>query len=245
MLTQPAFDTCLQFVNSEARHTPQSRSVVYGEPPRLAITLSRQSGCGAHCVAESLASFLQGRMPSDSPPWAVFDRNLIETVLTEHHLPARLARYMPEDRISELTGALDELLGVHPPVSTLLEQTVETVLRLANRGNVILIGRGAHIITGQLSHAFHVRLVGSLAKRIEHIQEIRGLGKAEALEFIHQEDRGRERYLKKYFGKAVDDDLSYHLVINTDCVSYERAARVIGEAALEHVQTPRRLSPHS
>jgi hypothetical protein len=96
--------------------------------------------------------------------------------------------------------------------------------RIANRGNVILIGRGAHIIIGQLSHAFfHVRLVGSLAKRIEHIQEIRGLGKAEALEFIRQEDRGRERHLKKYFGKAVDDDLSYHLVINTDCVSLRKS----------------------
>jgi len=243
MQTQPGFDRCLQFINSEASHTPQLRSVAYSGPPRLAITISRQSGCGAHRVAEYLTHYLQDRMPPDSPAWTVFDRNLIETVLTEHNLPARLARYLPEDRIPELTGALDELLGVHPPLSTLLEQTVETVLRLANRGNVILIGRGAHIITSNLSHAFHVRLVGSLAKRVEHIQEIRAVGKAEALEFIRQEDRGRERYLKKYFGKTVDDDLSYHLVINTDCVSYEKAARLIGEAALEHLHTPRRLAP--
>jgi len=230
MQTQPGFERCLQFVNSEALHTPQSRSVTHTEPGRLAITISRQSGCGAHCVAEHLAGYLEARA-SQSQRWRIFDRNLIETVLTEHNLPTRLARYMPEDRIPALTGAMDELLGVHPPVLTLLEQTVETVLRLAKQGNVILIGRGAHIITSRLAQVFHVRLVGSLPKRVEHIRMIRGIGEREALELIRQEDRGRERYLKKYFGKTSDDELAYHLVINTDSISYERAAQLIGEAA--------------
>jgi cytidylate kinase len=53
-----------------------------------------------------------------------------------------------------------------------------------------------------------------------------------ALTLIRQEDRGRKRYLKKYFGKDIDDPLSYHLILNTDGVGYEEAARLIGDAAL-------------
>ena len=33
------------------------------------------------------------------------------------------------------------------------------------------------------------------------------------------------RYVKKYFGKDIDDPLLYHLVINTDLVSYGESAR--------------------
>ena len=105
----------------------------------------------------------------------------------------------------------------------------------------MLIGRGAHIITNGLDHVFHVRLVGSLARRVEYIQEIRGLGKAQALAVIRQEDRGRQRYLKRYFGKDIDDPLSYHMVVNTDFISLERVARLIAEAALDHLRA-RQLS---
>ncbi|MBP7976936.1 MAG: cytidylate kinase family protein, partial [Verrucomicrobia bacterium] len=49
---------------------------------------------------------------------------------------------------------------------------------------------------------------------------------------ILQEDRGRKRYLRKYFDADPDDPLLYHLIINTDDVPYEEAARIIGEAVL-------------
>ena len=230
----PGYDKCFQFVSSHARHTPTSPASEQTSQHPLAITISRQSGSGAHRVASCLAAYLQSLTQQDAPPWAVFDRNLVEKVLQDHNLPARLARFMPEDRVPELADAFDELLGVHPPVWKLVQQTVETIRFLADRGNAILIGRGAHIATGDMSHVFHVRLVGSLEKRIEHVRELRGVSKVEALALIRQEDRGRERYLKKYFGKDLHDPLSYHLIVNTDYVPYESAARLIGDAALEY-----------
>ena len=237
MHSRSGFETCLHLVNSETRRTensPPSNGAARSHP--LAITISRECGSGAHCVATCLARYLQARMPRERGSWTVFDKNLVERVLEDHSLPSRLADLMPEDRIPELTGALDELLGVHPPVWTFVQQTAETILRLADRGNAIIIGRGAHVVTSKLEYVFHVRLVGSLDRRIEHIQEVRGVGSNEALELIRREDRGRQRYLKKYLGKDIDDPLSYHLIINTDFVSYERAARLIGEVGLDYIQ---------
>jgi cytidylate kinase len=195
--------------------------------------MSRQTGSGAHTVAEKLAACLQARTSKDARPWTVFDRNLVEKVLEDHNLPQHLARFMPEDKVSEIEDTMDELFGLHPPSWTLVRQTADTILRLVELGNVIVIGRGATILTAKFDHVFHVRLVGSLEKRVAHIQEFHRLSKEAALELIRREDRGRQRYLKKHFKADIDDPLLYHLTINTDLVPYEKAARIIVDAMLE------------
>lgn len=230
--TEVHLEKCVPFISAQLQSPEPPPQALPNGVARLAVTISRQSGSGAHVVAEELARYLRERTPDDSLPWMVFDRNLVEQVLDDHHLPQRLARFMPEDGTSEVADILDELLGLHPPSWTLVRQTAETILRLAAQGNVILIGRGANLITSGLKHVLHVRLVGSLEKRVEHIQQTRYLRSRAALKSVRSEDRGRRRYLKKYFGRDPEDPLLYHLVVNTDFVSYGEAARMIGDAAL-------------
>src|SRR6267142_306330 len=165
--TQIVLEKCAPFISSQASagYVPALPAT---SPALLAVTISRQSGSGAHAVAEALTDYLQAHAPDKSRSWRVFDRNLVEKVLEDHHLPVRYARFLPEDRISEFGDALEELLGAHPPSWTLLRQIEETVQHLAMEGNVILIGRGANLITRKLDHVFHVRLVGSLERRVKH-----------------------------------------------------------------------------
>ena len=228
---EPGLDRCLAFIQCQLKPSHGAKFSGSGKLRWRAVTISRQSGAGGHVVAEKLAELLQARVPKPCP-WTVFDRNLVEKVLEEHQLPARLAKFMPEDKISHIEDMLDELLGVHPPTETLVHKTAQTILHLAELGNVIIIGRGANVITSRLDYVFHVRLVGSLEMRAAYIQEIRGIGKAAALTFIRNEDRGRRGYLKKYFGRDIDDPRLYHLIINTDLVGHETAAKIIGEALL-------------
>jgi cytidylate kinase len=202
------------------------------EPRPPSLTISRQTGTGGLKVAELVAQRLQSSPLRTSCPWTVFDRNLVSKVLEDHHLPERLARYMPEDKISFLSDTLEELFGLHPPSWDLLRQTSETILKLAELGNVILVGRGANIVTAKLRHVVHVRLVGSLERRCQRIQARRQLTHAAALEFIKQEDSGRERYLKKHFHHDVNDPLLYHLVMNTDWLSEAEAAELIATAMI-------------
>src|SRR6266404_343132 len=188
MNTQISLEKCVPFISSESQAVASPPSPLKPRRVRLTITISRQTGSGAHSVGEKLAEYLHSRDPAGSAEWKLFDRNLVETALEEHSLPRRFARYVPEDRVSEVADAMDELLGAHPPAWSLVEQTGETILRLAEEGNVILIGRGANIITRGLAHAFHVRLVGSLETRVKRIQEAQGLGHGAALEFVRRED---------------------------------------------------------
>jgi cytidylate kinase len=225
-------DRCFTFINCQLQ-PPEIPGVASHEGGRCAVTISRETGCGARAIAEKLAGYLQATTPKDEPPWTIFDRNLVERVLTDHKLPQRLTRYMPEDRVSELHDIMDELFGLHPSSWTLVEKTAQTILQLAELGNVIILGRGSNIITARLPHVLHVRLVGSVEKRAERLQQIENLSKESALERIHIEDRGRQRYLLQHFEKNIANPLLYHIVINTDSISHDEAAMMIGELALK------------
>jgi hypothetical protein len=223
---------CLSFINCQLQ--PPRFSVTRPEerPPRRAITISRQSASGGHSVAERLVSILRARDPEPTCPWTVFDRELVRKVLEDHHLPSRLEKFMPEDKVSEISDTMDELFGLHPPSWTLVHKTALTILHLAELGKVVIIGRGANVITSKLDYVFHVRLVGSLERRVKYMEKLNGLNHHEAVELVCREDLGRKRYLKKYFNKNIDDPLLYHLVINTDLVSYEEVAGLIADAVM-------------
>jgi len=217
-------DKCLSFINAElhpglAPHDLGRRFT--------AVTISRQAGSGGHDLAARLSELLQTQEPQPSWPWTVFDRDLVEKALEDHNLPKRLARFLPEDHVSEITDTMDELFGLHPPSWVLIRQTSETILRLAKVGHVILIGRGANVVTSRFPEVFHVRLVGSLAQRVKRLQIRNHLSRDAALKLAEREDLARQRYLKQFFSKSIDDPLLYHLVINTDVLSIEDAAKLI------------------
>jgi cytidylate kinase len=232
MKTQPGLDRALTFISCQLQPAGKGRVSPEDGTPRRAITISRQAGSGAHAVAEKLAALLQAHTPKDTCPWTIFDRNLVDKVIQEHHLPERMAQFMPEDRTSEIADTMEELFGLHPPSWLLVRKITETILHLAELGNVILIGRGAAVVAANLSHVFHVRLVSALENRIQRIQDLNHLSKEAALRFLEKEDRGRERYLRKYFKTDVDDPLLYHLMINTDRIPHDQAARIIADAVL-------------
>lgn len=231
-MSTPGIERCLSFIGSQLRGMNLSSLTGKDGTRPLAVTISRQAGSGAHSVAENLAELLDRRMPGEGCRWTVFDRNLVEKVLEDHHLPARLEKFMPEDRISEVSDIMNQLFGLHPPMDLLVRKTSQTILSLAELGNVIIIGRGGAAITARLPNVIRVRLIASPERRLAHLVDYYRMDPKTAREFLESTDKGRDRYLRKYFHEAIDDPLLYHLVINTDRVSYERAAWLIAETML-------------
>jgi cytidylate kinase len=226
MARSVTLDNYLRYVETQMRPSRAPGSAGSHER-RPAVTISRQAGAGSHVVAEELISRLGG---GSAGPWTIVDRDLVAQVLEDHHLPATLARFMPEDRVSETADTLDQLFGLRPSAWTLVRNTAGTILRLAEIGNVVLIGRGANMITRNLDLAFHVRLVGSLPVRVQHVMEYKHLGEHDAQEYVRSEDLKRERYVRKYYDVDIEDPLNYDLVVNTDRVSYGETAELIAGA---------------
>jgi cytidylate kinase len=226
-----SIEKCQTYIdcNLHAPHAKQARDARVHRP---AVTLSRQTGAGGMAVADALAGWLQARAPRGACPWTVFDKNLVQKVLEDHNLPARLAQFMPEDKVSGIADAMEEILGLHPASWKLVRQTSETIFKLAELGHAILLGRGGNIITRRLESVIHVRLVAAPDSRANRIMEVHKISRAAARAFIRKEDAGRARYLRKYFGQEIEDPLLYHLVINTDYVPVGEAVELIGQAVL-------------
>jgi len=223
-----SLDRCFSFIHS---HTvPGERAAV--PAVRRAVTISRQAGAGGLIVAEKLASYLQPHSPPDSPTWTVFDRDLMNRVLAEHDLPSHLAKFLPEDRISAIEDALADIFGVRPTSKTLVQQTAETMMKIAHLGSVIIVGRAGNIVTAKLPHVFHVRLVAELEDRIQRICAADRKSPPEARRFCLEEEQARARYVKTYYNADINDPLLYHLVINTSRTGYDNATRMIGDAVL-------------
>lgn len=224
------YDQCLSFLNCEIK--PSARAAARRENRFHAVTISRSTGSGAYSIAEQLAAHLTRANNKVACPWTVFDGNLIEKVLEDHNESPRLAARFPEDRLGEVEDSMDELFGLRPTPSTVVEQTSETILKLCALGNVIIIGRGGNMVARRLTEVLHVRLVGSVESRVRRMAENRGMTPKSALTYIEKADLGRKRYLKRYFGANIDDPSLYHLVLNTDLFSSEAAAELIAHTVL-------------
>jgi cytidylate kinase len=225
-------EQCLAYVNSHANTGGQGRP---GAHP--AVTISRMCGAGGRTVASKVADDLQPHAPPGRY-WTIFDKNLIQKVLEDHHLSRRIAEFMPEAHQSLLAETLGKMRGQHPSTATLVQQTAETIWHLAEGGHVIIVGRAGNLITAKLDNVFHVRLVGSLESRTARIEEVYELSRTDAQEFIRVQDTAKRQYMKDYFGRDIDDPLLYHLVINTDDISYENAAKLIGDAVIHRFKLP-------
>ena len=230
----PNADKCHSFISCQLN--PQTKLEYPRAKPRPAVTISRQTGSGGMAVAGELAEFLQARNPVPCQ-WTVFDKNLVERVLEEHKLPKEIAKFMPEGRVSAIQDMVEEMFGLHPSAWTLLHQTTETILHLAELGYVILLGRAAHIITRPMKSVFNVRLIAPLEKRVEQVMAHSHMDRKAALDFIQKEDLGRKHYLKDHFHSDIDDNLQYDLVINTARLPHREVAHLIGEAVLHWSET--------
>lgn len=217
-----SLERCQAFINSNFVK-PQD------ERPRspLALTISRQVYSRSHEIAENLIGMLQNDAILGKEDWALFDRDLVHRILEDHHLPKALERYMPEDRDRDFTGLINEILGLHPSLWELFHYTCDTIHKLGKVGNVILIGRGAHIITRHLPHVFHVRIISPLPDRIRRASLMLDISPEEARKRIKQDDSAREAYVRSHFDESPGDPLAYHMLLNTGKLKTREAARVL------------------
>jgi cytidylate kinase len=227
-MTEPSqrFEKCQAYIASHIRRAEMEEAPGEVHP---AVTLSRETGTGAIDLSDKLVDYLNQRLKATKYPWTVFDKNLVKQVIEDHALPARLERYMPEDKVSRIVDTISDMIGLHPPSWELVKHMHNTIYRLAKMGNCIIVGRGGNIITRGLPNVLHLRLVGTGEKRIERYMNQYNISREEAGARIKKEDRIRRRYLLTYYDVEIDDPSNYHFVINVDRFTTEQLVELVGD----------------
>jgi cytidylate kinase len=177
---------------------------------RPTVTLTREFGCEGYPVAEKLQLLLEKR---SGTPRVIMDRALLDAVAKDHHLNSQVL-----ENIGTRNRFLDDMLSTFSPhwVSDKDHYRLlsRQILALAQRGNVILVGRGAAILTQQLGNCFHFRLVAPMSFKVKSVVARTNLKPDEAQDLIHRKQQQRDAFLKDFLGSDIADPTLYHLLFN-------------------------------
>jgi cytidylate kinase len=117
------------------------------------------------------------------------------------------------------------------PPDAIRELIVEAIEATAVQGDVVIVAHAAaHALSGR-PEVLRVLITASPQTRAERVADARALELEQAHRALKQSDAGRSDYLSRFYGVATELPTHYDLLINTDELSYERAAEVIALAA--------------
>jgi cytidylate kinase len=108
---------------------------------------------------------------------------------------------------------------------------------LAQSGNVVLLGRGSPIILRDRSDSLHVLTTAPQDLRVRRVALRDEMPLEEATRRVHDSDRGRVAFHRKFFKVDADDPSLFDLVIHTGRLPYEVAADLVVKAA-RSLETP-------
>jgi len=178
-----------------------------------AITIAREYGAGGGEVAKRLAEALG---------WEVLDRQLLQQAAQIEQMPdAEL------DRLDEKAVSMADRFRLHPPHQKYLHGLTEAAHQAAERGQVVLVGRGARHLLGEMPDVFHLRLVAPRESRIERMAKLEDWSLDQARARCLEVDRTRELFARYFFGDAAVQPAQYDLVVNTARVSLEDVTCVV------------------
>lgn len=233
MLVLGELEKCKRYIESHSAAVYESGRISGRTKRGPCITISRETGTGAKRVSEALVKFFRRYHIEDAPDWTIFDRNLIEKVLEDHHLPSRLSSLMEEDKVSFFSAMLNEMFSGQPDVWTLIHKTSKTIMQIGSLGYAIIIGRAGNVITAKFPNTFHVRLIAPYETRVKWFAQGYQLDLFEAKRIVDEHDNSRRKFLHSVFMKKIDNPLLYDLIINTEDLKHTQVAQIIGSAVIK------------
>lgn len=168
---------------------------------RRVLTLARELGAGDTGFAQTLAAHLRLRD---------YDRDLLEQEAVHLGVPeAEL------EKIDEQPASIFQRFRPGSLYQRYYETLGKLMNELAERGDVLLVGRGGSRFLRDHPRALHVRLVAPMAVRVQRVMEHRWLREEPTRKLIAESDEQRRRFYQDYFGADWSDPLEYHLTVNT------------------------------
>ncbi len=196
------------------------------------ITITRQYASGGSDVARLVAAQLE---------WDVIDNEFVDQVARRAGLPADEVAQREErapgllERLARtLSAASPELFiasasapRVAQDEAALVQLTERVIAEAAAHGRIVLVGRGAQAVLAQRPDALHVYVVAPKPWRRQLAVERLGVDPAEVDKVIDETDRRRDQYVKTYYRRHRQDVANYDLVVNTEKLGIDGAARLI------------------
>lgn len=194
------------------------------------IAISRTLGAGGEELGTILADELGYRYVDSE----ILDRAAALARVT----PAEIARV--EDRATTTDKVLQKLgeaaaertegsaNASRPAASQGYEELITDVIReTAAMGFVVIVAHGASIPLAGMPGLLRVLVSASPEVRAERVAGEEGVATVEARELVQRSDQARAAYFAHFFGLDRELPTHYDLVVNTDALSVDHAAKAL------------------
>lgn len=178
------------------------------------ITVSREAGSLGTTVAQKAAEILG---------YHCVEKKVVEKVLQQYG-------FVQFDELYRSTpGFWARLDDTNLLLISMLNQCVKA---LAQRGNMVLLGRGGFAILGGYDDVLSVRVQAPLAVRVQRMMEREGATDRQAVEeLVRANDKARTAFLQAFYGVQPDTAGAFDLVVDTGAIAPGMAAGWIVAAA--------------
>jgi cytidylate kinase len=194
------------------------------------ITISRQFGAGGITLGKMVAkrlgySFIDTEIIKMVAEMANVSTNFVETVEKEaggkfsRIINKLVSRPLLDRVLKDEHGYIDEEIY--------LDYLVLIIAQMADEGNVVILGRGSQYILRDHPEAYHFLLINEFENRVRFMQERYNLSQSRAAQVVKSEDKRRLNLYRKLHKTDYDQPSLYHLVLNMDRISLDKAQEMI------------------
>jgi cytidylate kinase len=199
------------------------------------ITIDREVGCGGVEIAAQLARRLS---------WKLIDKCLIVDIAKMANVDVEAVKKLDEHpdpllhRVARLFWGGGAERGIATPdhfdCRKMTELTRSVLLKAADEGERVIVGRGAPYILAGREDTFHVFLYAPRDYKIERVRKYCTSIK-HAEDVIDTADQERAEFIRQYFHIDWPDRHVYHMMLNT-AAGEDNVVESILQAA--HLKTP-------
>lgn len=195
------------------------------KPLKPTITLSREFGCEAYPIAERLKELMEKKT---GEAWALMDKALLEEVERNNDLSSDILRSLGERNlwIDDFLATMSKRWQSDRDYYNLLSRHI---VSLATQGNVIIVGRGASIITQRMKNCRHFRIYASMEYKAQSIARRAHVSLQDAEILVEKKQKLRDKFIRDFLDEDAKDLRFYHLAFNNDKNSSECIARIIAD----------------
>ena len=198
------------------------------------VTISRQYGAGGKTL---------GKMIANAMDYTFADSDIIQQIAKEANVSPQWVESFEKEAGTKLSRVISSMVSQRWVDRILkdergyldehiyLDYLVLIVAKMADEGDVVMLGRGSQYILNDHPDAFHVLLIDELQHRIAFIVDRYNVSEKQATRIVNNEDKRRLNLYHRLGKEDYDNPGLYHLVLNMNRFSLEQASTLICKMA--------------
>ena len=188
--------------------------------PGPVVTISREFGCPSKKIARELIDAINNKKTRNK--WCWVSKEILAESADQLGLHPDEIQYVFDYKKK---GIVDEILSAQTRKyyrsDKKIRNTIGKVIkRIAETGNVIIVGRGGAAIANDIKNSLHIKLIADIEWRAKNVGKRHDMDINEAIPFILDYDKKRKKFLDYYWGKTSDHSI-FDLIFNCNTMSDE------------------------